>query len=196
MLAFIFAVTLLILTPGPGVLSTAGLGAAYGFNAGLQYVVGLFLGNNLVAIIVVSGLATILFTIPYARTVLLALSVCYLVYLAAKIALAGSKISFISATKKPGIRAGIFLQIINPKAYVVNTTLFTGFIFFPQSLITETLIKFLILNLVWVPIHLLWLWIGSKIQEMNLPAKAQFRVNLIMAIAMLSVVGLAIFSMV
>ncbi|NKB63200.1 MAG: LysE family translocator [Gammaproteobacteria bacterium] len=194
MLAFIFAVILLVLTPGPGVLSTAGLGAAWGFRAGLQYVIGLFLGNNLVAFIVVSGMATILFTIPYARTILLILSVSYLIYLAAKIAFAGSKIGFISATGRPGVRAGILLQIINPKAYVVNTTLFTGFVFYPQSLITETLIKFLILNLIWIPVHLLWLWVGGKIQEMQLPEKIQFRVNVTMAIAMLSVVVLALFS--
>ncbi|NKB63036.1 MAG: LysE family translocator [Gammaproteobacteria bacterium] len=194
MLAFIFAVILLVLTPGPRVLSTAGLGAAWGFRAGLQYVIGLFLGNNLVAFIVVSGMATILFTIPYARTILLILSVSYLIYLAAKIAFAGSKIGFISATGRPGVRAGILLQIINPKAYVVNTTLFTGFVFYPQSLITETLIKFLILNLIWIPVHLLWLWVGGKIQEMQLPEKIQFRVNVTMAIAMLSVVVLALFS--
>ena len=35
MLTFAAAVFLLIVTPGPGVLSTAGVGAAYGFRAGL-----------------------------------------------------------------------------------------------------------------------------------------------------------------
>jgi threonine/homoserine/homoserine lactone efflux protein len=51
---FCLAVLLLLVTPGPGVLSTAGVGAAFGFNAGLRYVTGLFIGTNLVALIVVA----------------------------------------------------------------------------------------------------------------------------------------------
>ena len=46
MLTFALAVFLLIITPGPGVLSTAGVGAAYGFQPGLRYVMGLFIGTT------------------------------------------------------------------------------------------------------------------------------------------------------
>ena len=37
MLTFAAAVFLLIITPGPGVLSTAGVGAAFGWRKGLFY---------------------------------------------------------------------------------------------------------------------------------------------------------------
>ena len=47
MFAFALAVFLLIITPGPGVLSTAGVGAAYGWRQGLFYVAGLCAGTNL-----------------------------------------------------------------------------------------------------------------------------------------------------
>ena len=57
MLGFAAAVFFLIVTPGPGVLSTAGVGSGFGFRAGLAYVGGLFAGNNLVALAVVSGIA-------------------------------------------------------------------------------------------------------------------------------------------
>ena len=78
MLAFILAVLLLLVTPGPGVLSTAGVGAAFGFRAGLRYVVGLCIGTNLVALIVVSGLAAVILAITWARNTLLVLSALYL----------------------------------------------------------------------------------------------------------------------
>ena len=58
MLSFTLAVFLLLITPGPGVLSTAGVGAAFGTRAGIQYVVGLFVGTNIVALSIVSGLTT------------------------------------------------------------------------------------------------------------------------------------------
>ena len=194
MLTFAAAVFLLIATPGPGVLSAAGVGAAYGFRFGLRYVAGLFVGTNLVAAAVVSGLAAALLALPAVRTVLFAASVAYLLYLAARIALAGSRVAFVAATGAPGVGAGIALQAINPKAYAVNTALFTGFAFAPGSLLVETTAKLVILNAIWVPIHLGWLYAGAALHRLNLRPAAQRRVNLAMAAAMLGVVALAVAS--
>jgi threonine/homoserine/homoserine lactone efflux protein len=195
MLAFCLAVLLLLITPGPGVLSTAGVGAAFGFNAGLRYVTGLFLGTNLVALIVVSGLAAIILASDWARNTLLVMSAMYLLYLATRIAFAGKKIAFISASKIPGLRAGLLLQLINPKAYAVNLTWFTGFVLFPGSLLSETLFKFLVINLVWIPIHLLWLAAGSAVNRLELSPQTHFIINCAMALAMVVVVALAIYSL-
>lgn len=149
----------------------------------------------MVALAVVSGLAAVLFAVPVVRSVLLVLSALYLCYLAFRIAFAGAKVAFIEAKSQPGFLAGIMLQAINPKAYAVNTTLFTGFAFLPQSLAAETLIKFAIINAIWIPIHLLWLWAGSAVHHLDLTPRAQFRINLMMAAAMLLVVGLAAISL-
>ena len=62
MTAFITAIFLTLITPGPGVLSAAGVGAAFGFQPGLRYVTGLFFGTNLVALIVISGLGPTVWT--------------------------------------------------------------------------------------------------------------------------------------
>lgn len=194
MLTFALAVVLLIITPGPGVLSTAGMGAAYGYRAGLGYVLGLFIGTNLVALAVISGLAAVVFGAGGIREVLMVASVAYLLYLAARIAFAGSRIAFIEAKSPPGVGSGILLQAINPKAYAVNTALFTGFAFYPASLLVETATKLVITNLIWVPIHLGWLWAGVTLHRLNLPHRTQRAINIGMALAMLGVVALAILS--
>jgi threonine/homoserine/homoserine lactone efflux protein len=193
LIAFFFAVLLLIITPGPGVLSTAGIGSGFGFRAGLAYVLGLWVGNNAVAIAVVTGLAAILFSVPWLRTALLVLSTAYLFYLAAKIAFSGSKIAFIRSDSPPGFLGGLMLQAVNPKAYVVHTTLMSGFAFMPQNLTAEIAIKFIIMNLVWIPLHLAWLWAGVTINRLDLTPKTQRMINMGMALAMLAVVGLAAF---
>jgi len=192
MTAFTLAVFLLLITPGPGVLSTAGIGSGFGFRAGLAYVFGLWLGNNAVAIAVVSGLAALMLSVPWLRVLLLTASVAYLFYLAAKIAFSGSKIGFIHAERPPGMWGGLALQAINPKAYVVHTTLMTGFAFMPQNLPLEVALKFIIMNLIWVPIHLVWLWAGVAVNRLDLPPRQQRAINIAMALAMLAVVGLAI----
>jgi threonine/homoserine/homoserine lactone efflux protein len=187
-------VFLLLITPGPGVLSTAGVGAAFGQNAGTRYIVGLFIGTNLVALAVVTGLAALLFSIPWIRIVLLVCSTSYLLYLALRIALSGSKVEFIRATKPPSIVDGILLQTINPKAYIVNTTLFSGYDFGYSSLWIETIVKFAIINAIWVPIHFLWLFAGISLKKLAPEPATQRRINILMAAALVSVVILAYYS--
>ncbi|WP_299551938.1 LysE family translocator [uncultured Tateyamaria sp.] len=192
MLTFAAAVFFLIITPGPGVLSAAGVGAAYGVRSGMRYVLGLFIGNNLVILAVITGLAALILANPIVRTVLFALSTFYLLYLALRIAFAGSELAFAPATTEPGVLNGILLQPINPKAYAVNTALFSGFAVMPDAVLTEAVWKLLIVNAIWVPIHFVWVWFGVRLKQLDLPAQLQRRVNYGMAASMLLVVGLAV----
>mgnify|MGYP005847081139 CR=1 FL=1 len=194
MLAFAAAVFFLIVTPGPGVLTTAGVGTGYGWSAGLRFLAGLFVGTNLVGLAVVSGLWAAVAAAPGLREGLFAVSLLYLLYLAARIAFAGARVAFIETRKAPGPLGGLMLQLVNPKAYAVNTTLLTGFAFMPEALSWELAIKFLIMNLIWVPIHLGWLWAGVSLHRLNLRPEVQSRVNMAMAASMLAVVGIAAWS--
>ena len=144
---------------------------------------------------VITGFSAVLFSIPWLRLVLMLASLGFLLYLAAKIAFAGAKIAFIDPQNPPGVLGGILLQAINPKAYAVNTSLITGFSFAPDALAFEITMKLLIANAIWIPIHLLWLWAGVKLHALNLPAGRQRMINLGMAIALLIVVGLALWSL-
>ena len=192
MLTFAAAVFFLIITPGPGVLTTAGVGSAFGARPGARYVFGLFIGTNMVALAVVTGLAAVILAEPRIRTVLFVLSTAYLLYLAFRIATAGSRVAFIEARKPPGVLNGIALQMINPKAYAVNTTLFSGFPFFPDNLLAETITKFIIVNAIWIPIHFLWLWMGISLHRLDLPERTHREINIAMSLSMLAVVALAV----
>ena len=193
MIAFVLAVFLLVVTPGPGVLSTAGVGAAFGWRQDLFYIARLWAGTNLGGVAVISGLAAIILTEPLVRTVLLFASSSYLGCLALQIALAGTKIAFIQ-TAVPGFIAGLMLALINPKAYAVNTTLFTSFGFYLDSFASETALKLIIFNIVWLPTHLVWLYAGVKLNSLNLSARTQRLINLLMAACLLAVVGLSVWS--
>lgn len=191
MLTFAVAILFLIGTPGPGVLSLAGVGAAYGYRDGVRYMIGLFFGNLGVALAVLSGLAAILFAVPGLRAVLAGASALYLLWLAWKIAFAGSKVAFIERPAPPGILGGITLQAINPKAYAVSTAIFTNFAFMPENPAAEAAIKLLIFNALWIVIHCVWLWLGVTIRRLDLPERTHRAINIGMALAMLGVVVLA-----
>ncbi len=194
MLSFAAAIFFLLITPGPGVLSAAGVGAAYGLRSGWRYVLGLAIGNNLVALAVITGLAAVMLANPIIRTLLLFASTGFLIYLAIRIAFSGSKIGFISTKNEPGFIEGILLQLINPKAYAVNTFLFSGFPLFDESYFIEAGLKLLIYNIIWFPIHLLWVWFGVSIRKLDLPAQTQRLINFIMAGLLIIVASLALWS--
>ncbi len=194
MLTFAAAVFFLMATPGPGVMTTAGFGAAYGFNASLRYVLGLFIGTNLVMLAVMTGLAAIILSLPWLRNVLMLAAVAYLLYLAARIAFAGARVAFMEAKSPPGVTGGLLLQAINPKAYAVNTSLITGFNYAPDAFLFEMLTKVLIINTIWIPIHLAWLWAGVSLHRLNLSPRTQRMINAVMALSMLGVVALALWS--
>ena len=64
MLTLTISVFLLFLTPGPAVLSLAGIRGAFGYQAGIRYLVGLVIGYHIVIMAVISGLASIAFSAP------------------------------------------------------------------------------------------------------------------------------------
>ena len=171
------------------------MGAGFGWAAGVRYVTGLCVGSNAVMLAVATGLAALVFSVPGLRTVLLFASVGYLLYMALRIALSGSQIAFAAARREPGFIDGVLLQGINPKAYVVGTTLFSGFALWPGHFVAEVSIKLILLNAVWIPIHLLWLYAGLTLHRLALAPRTQRLVNYAMALAMVAVVVIALFTL-
>ena len=194
MVTFTIAVILFFITPGPAVLSVAGVGSAFGSGPGIKYIAGLWVGTNLVAIVIVSGLAATALENRNIQLLFLTMSLLYLSFLAAKIAFAGTKVAFSNPKKPPGFMHGVILQIINPKAYAVGTALFTGFPIHTNSLALETGLKFVIINAIWIPMHFVWLYAGVYLRKLNLSPYIQKCINIFMALSMLIVVVLALLS--
>ncbi|MDD9908743.1 MAG: LysE family transporter [Ahrensia sp.] len=194
MLTFLTAIFFLLITPGPGVLSLAGVGSAFGYRAGWAYGTGLFVGSNMVMVAAAAGLAALFLANENLRFAFTVLSTAYLLYLAARIAFAGSKIAFIESSAPPGFWGGIALQAINPKAYAVGTFVFSNFPIWPTNFGVEVVLKLVLLNAIWIPIHIAWMAAGVTINRLDLQRRTQMAINIAMALAMLIVVGLAVAS--
>ncbi len=193
MLSFVIAVFLLCITPGPGVLSLAGTSAAFGWQHGLRYMLGLWVGHNFASIMVITGLAATILTGPVVRSVLLLICAGYFGYLALRVAFARSKIAFIYMAA-PGFVTGLTVNIINPKAYAVHTILFSGFALYPDNFLLEVVYKQIVLNLIWICDHLLWLYAGFKINQLNLTACRHNQINMCMALCIIAVVLISLWS--
>ena len=134
MVTFALAVLVLAATPGPALLSIVAVGSAFGFKQGTRYVIGAIAGANIVILMVISGLAALLANFPSLRALLTGLSLCYLAYIAWQIATAPNVLSNNDKVKTVGIADGIFIQLLNPKAYAVALALFWGSLFLTRAL--------------------------------------------------------------
>lgn len=191
MIAYIIISFLMMVTPGPGVLSLAGVGAGFGWRVGMMYLIGLFIGTNGVALLVVLGFKQFLFEIEGVELTFLFLSLSYLSFLSWRIATSDNKTGFKQSLKAPKLYEGIFLQFVNPKAYVVQGHLFVVLSLGISSYNAEIITKFIIVNSIWIPIHLLWLWLGISLKKWSLASKKQTLVNRAMGLALFAVVILS-----
>ena len=191
MTSYIIISFLMMVTPGPGVLSLAGVGAGFGWRVGIMYLIGLFLGTNGVALLVVLCFKQFLFEIDGVELTFLVLSLSYLSFLSWRIATSDNKTGFKETSKAPKLYEGIFLQFVNPKAYVVQGHLFVVLSLGISSYNTEILTKFLIVNSIWIPIHILWLWLGISLKKWSLASNKQVWVNRGMGLALFAVVILS-----
>lgn len=191
MITYIIISFLMMVTPGPGVLSLAGVGAGFGWKVGMMYLIGLFFGTNGVALLVVLGFKQFLFEIDGVEITFLLLSLSYLSFLSWRIATSDNKTGFKQSLKAPRLYEGIFLQFVNPKAYVVQGHLFVVLSLGMASYSNEIIVKFIIVNSIWIPIHFLWLWLGISLKKWSLAVNKQVWVNRGMGLALFAVVILS-----
>ncbi|MAV02432.1 MAG: lysine transporter LysE [Rhodobacteraceae bacterium] len=194
MLTFSLAVTLLMLTPGPAVLMIANIGVNFDFRKGVPFVFGVIVGANVVALSVVLGIASVINTYTLLRLILLIISSIFIFYLAVKILMQNSVKETTSNFRKINFYDGLVLQILNPKNYIVQITLFSGFLIWNDNFILEAFIKLVIANMIWFPMHLLWLLLGVTLKKMQLSRKSLKILNMFMAGSLLSFIAMAFFN--
>ena len=171
-------------------LSAAGVGSAFGRKAGLAYVAGLLVGNHLVSLIVITGLAALILSAPLVRLILFALSTAYLGYLAFRIAFAGAKIAFITAASVwISFR---YISTTDQLTYAVNSALFQAL---PLCLILVLVVFIKRLFSMRFGFAVYYGRSSIQLQKLALSDKATKSVNYAMATALTMVVLLSILSM-
>ena len=156
---FALAVLLLTITPGPAVLTLAGVGSAFGWRHGVWFIWFIcWRSSCLFRRDIWFGGADHYRSAGESSFVAGLVSLSWLSRLKN---CTGRDKNWIYSMAAPGFVTGVMLQLINPKAYAVNTMLFSSFNFYPDNFAIETGLKLLINNAIWIPIHFLWLYAGE-----------------------------------
>ncbi|WP_353118249.1 LysE family translocator [Myroides odoratus] len=134
LLLFALAALILAITPGPNMVYLISRTLSQGQKAGLISLLGVIIGFLFHIVLVSFGLTAVLFTIPYAYTVLKWTGALYLVYLAFQaLKPNGKNIFAVEETLKvdaPGklFSIGFLTNVLNPKVAVFYLSLFPQFI--------------------------------------------------------------------
>jgi len=116
LMAFAFVTTV---TPGPNNLMLMASGANFGFKRTLPHMLGIMVGVSVMVMVVGGGLMTLFDTYPVLNTLLQAVSITYLLWLAWKVANAAPlKTSDENGTPMTFLQAAAF-QWVNPKAWAM-----------------------------------------------------------------------------
>ncbi len=158
---FLLAALALAGSPGPNTLSLAAVGAAFGRLHGLGYMVGINLGMVLVIVLVGTGIAGLLLTVPGAEPVITIIAVCYFIYLAYRIATAPPLDAEGESGTAPKWIDGMILSLLNPKAYAAMAAMFSGFVLVAGRPFVDGLTKAFALLMVIATVNALWLIAGT-----------------------------------
>ena len=188
--AFLFAVAIIELTPGPNMGWLAALTLREGRKAGFGAVGGIASGLSLQLLAAVTGLTALIASVPAVLTALHWAGVAFMLYLAADALMDTGAGGPANGTQGRGFRRGFIANVLNPKALAFYVLLIGQFVdpangpVWLQSLLLG-LIHLAVATLVHVSIVLLASQLGGRLERWrtSLGARLTFA-SLLAAIAL------------
>ena len=189
--SLLFIALLLMGSPGPATLSLAAMGAAFGMAASLRFLSGIVLGTTTVLVIVASGISGLLLALPGAVPVLAGLGTLYILYLAARIAMATPNTPNETPTAAPSFAGGLLLAITNPKAYVAISAVYSSTVVVDGSIGADAAVKLTTLFATMILVNTGWLWLGSAFGTLLAAPCHRRAINIGFAILLVGSVAIA-----
>jgi threonine/homoserine/homoserine lactone efflux protein len=148
-------------TPGPANMALMATGARFGFLGALPFVAGVVLGKQLIIWPMGFGLMELATRAPLVFETLKWASAAYIVWLAWKVA--NLRLGEGGEARAPGFAAGLIVHPLNPKAWVMITAGFTGFVAPGTPTFEATLAIALVLLACQIVLHPVWTMGGALV---------------------------------
>ena len=179
-------------SPGPATISLTAAGSAYGVRRSLGYLAGIVVGTTIVLLAVGTGITATLLAVPALRSVLIAISVAYILWLAYHVATAPPLVAQ-SATSgdAPTFAGGALLGVANPKAWVAIAAVFAGN-HLAAAATVDAVAKIAILTVMIVLINATWLLAGASFAPLLRNPRRARVINVTLAVALVGSTALAV----
>jgi threonine/homoserine/homoserine lactone efflux protein len=177
-------------SPGPATISLVAVVAAHGVRRSLPYVSGLIVGSELVLLAVATGVTAAVLAVPAIRSLLIAVSAAYILWLAYHIATAPPLFVQRGAADAPSVAGGAVLGLANPKGWVAMAAVFAS-ARLADTPATDAAAKAALLAVMITVIMTAWLLAGASLAPiLREPRRARI-VNALLAAALVGATALA-----
>ena len=160
LLGFAFVTTV---TPGPNNLMLMASGANFGFRRTLPHMLGIVGGLSVMALLVGLGLMALFDALPALNLVLKVASVCYLLWLALKIATAAPMAERDADSRPMTFLQAAAFQWVNPKAWAMCLSAIT--LYAPDRTLLSVAIVAGAFAVVCFPAISVWAWLGTVVRQ-------------------------------
>ncbi len=178
-------------SPGPATISLTAAGSAYGVRRSLAYLAGIIVGTTIVLVAVGTGITATLLAVPALRSVLIAIAVAYIIWLAYHVATAPPLAAHAASSRAPTLAGGTLLGVANPKAWVAIGAVFAGGRL-ASSATVDAVAKIAILTVMIVLINATWLLAGASLAPLLRDPRRARIINVTLAAALVGSSVLAV----
>ena len=179
-------------SPGPNTLSLAATGAAFGARRGVGYMAGVNIGMVAVMAITASGVVSLLLAAPGTTPIATTVAAGYFAFLAYRIATAPPLTENTEFGRQPSFAGGVFLSLVNPKAYAAMAALFSGFVLVPNRFALDATAKAIVLAAIITAVNLAWLIAGAALTRFFRDPHTSRAINVTFAVLLIASVALAL----
>ncbi len=178
-------------SPGPATVSLVAVVAAYGVRRSLPYLCGLIVGSALVLVAVATGVTATLLAVPALRSLLIAVAVAYILWLACHIATAPPLPGQRAAADAPSLAGGTVLGVANPKGWVAIAAVFAS-ARLGDTAFADAAAKTAVLAVMIVLIMTAWLIAGASLAPMLREPRRARIINGALALALVAATAVAV----
>ena len=178
-------------SPGPATVSLAATASVFGIRRSLWYLAGINLGTAAVLLMIATGITGILFAVPGVLPVLTVAALCYILYLAYKIATAPILSQDAADQSAPSMKGGLLLAIANPKAFAAIGAVYASVVIVPDSPGMDAAAKLAALFGVIVIVNTSWLVLGAFLARLLRHPRSGRAINVLFALLLVVTVVMA-----
>jgi threonine/homoserine/homoserine lactone efflux protein len=178
-------------SPGPATISLTAIGSIYGIRRSLGYLSGIIGGTMIVLVAVATGVTAALLAVPGLRSILIAISAAYILWLAYHLATAPPLPAQSADADAPTPAGGAMLGIANPKAWVAIAAVFTSG-HLANGAAGDAAAKLAVLAVMILLINTTWLIAGASLAPLLRDPRRARRVNAGLAVALVAATALAV----
>jgi threonine/homoserine/homoserine lactone efflux protein len=178
-------------SPGPATISLIAAGSVRGVRRSFPYLFGIIVGTTLVLVAVATGITAALLAVPAIGSVLIWISVAYVLWLAYHIATAPPLSKLTGASNAFSLMGGAILGIANPKAWVAIAAVFAS-VHLADAPTNDAAAKIVVLTVMIIVICATWLVAGRSIAPLLRDPRRARLVNAALAVGLVGATALAV----